>query len=52
MVVQTEEGQDLKVSEESHLKLETIKALRKEVPPHSRALRASGSWWQHVAMNS
>lgn len=51
MVVQWKEGQDLKVSAESHLKLETInKALREEEPPHTHALRAFGSWGQHVAM--
>lgn len=50
MAVQWKEGQDLKFSAESHLKLESInKALREEEPPHSHAPRASGSWGQHVA---
>lgn len=44
MMVEWEEGKDLKVSTESHFKLEAInKALRKEVWPRTRALRASGS---------
>lgn len=40
MMAQWEEGQDLKVSAESHFKLETIyKALRKEVRPESEMFR-------------
>lgn len=47
MMVQWEEGQDLKVSAESHLVGDNKQSFEKR---STRALRASGSWWQHVAM--